>query len=80
MCVCVHTRMCVHAHTRVCTQIRVPWHVDGSQRTTCRSQFSPSTIGLEAPTQVISVGSRHYYPLSHLAAPLISTNIQVSAL
>lgn len=40
------------------------------QRSTCASQFSSvHCVGLRDLTQVIRLGSRGLYPLSHLSSP-----------
>lgn len=42
-------------HTHACTHA---YHGCRSQRTTCRRQFSPSTMGSEAETPVLNLGSK----------------------
>lgn len=51
--------------------VHMPWHLCGSQRTFW-SQFSPSTERVsELKLKVISLGSKRFYPLSHLACPTL---------
>ena len=48
----------------------VPLYFHGGQRTTCRGQFSLSTMwGPGNWTQVVRLGSKHFYPLSCFTSP-----------
>lgn len=46
----------------------VPWHACGSQRTPCRSWFSPSTLW--APG-IKKFGSKCLYPQTYLSGPVV---------
>lgn len=54
----------------MCGHVRVTWYMYGGQRTICGSQFSLLPhVGPRNEIQVVSLGSKDPYLLSHLASP-----------
>lgn len=50
----------------------------GGQRTASRSKFSLYVVWFQ--TQVIKLGGRYLYPLSHLGSPIITSEPHVGSL